>query len=399
MSDRQVRDMGRKHGRTGRYLLLFVMALLMGWVLVTAYRAGKNDNIRLLTGDREEMMEGWTLGGVGEDNPIVSFPCKSRSKIASFYYRIPDEVSPETLLVLENHYQKLRVLVEGQEIYEYGMSEDSGYFIPANMRCYIDILPEYAGKRLEVYMKTWGYGKEAVLYSPVMTTRGEASFELIKENRNVIAFCLISWFMSSVLFVMAAIWAVRRDLQKGGVFGSLAFFMFLSAAWVLTDSSLLQLFLNNSQFIIVASFEAFLLLPVPLLWFMDIIFNYEKTRYKLLQRMFVANCILQNLLYISKVSNFVYLVWVTHVIILGDVVFMVYHMVKATVCSHSYYAKRLLLGSGMFACMSGLSILTFYHSRGTDNQRFFMLGYGFLVLELLLVAVRKMQEMEGQKQK
>lgn len=379
-------------GMAGLVIFVAVLAVLAGVSLTIAERIGDGEEIRLEFSEGQELTEGWTVQGVGKEYPIVSFPHKAAGHIAYFYYQIPEHVKEEEILILENRYQILRVSIDGKEIFEYGMDEDSDYFMPDSLKCYIEILPEYKGKQLEVFIDAWRGTTEAILYTPVLSTKGAIAMAACKRNIVPGAFCIVSVVIGAALLAASVMCFMKKLSQRGIIFGSLSLFMWLSSLWILTDSSLLQMFIMNSQIRLVASFEVFMLLPIPLTWFVITICDYKGKVFRLLNWGFFLNYIVQNLLYIAKISNFIYMVSATHVIFLISILYLVYYMLRESVCCHSYYARGILIGIGTFACMSGIAIVTFYHSRGMDNERFFILGFALLMADLLLLSIRKLHE-------
>lgn len=368
------------------------IAILSVSALAVGVYTGKDENIRPKLQNSRISMDSWVSIENSKENRIITFPYEAQKSEGIFQCRIPDTVTEEDVLVFPNHYQRVSVSIEGEEIYSYGMGNHGKYFIPANMKCFVEMKPEYRGKLLEVKIISRQNNSGAVLDQPLWSTGASIVLDILNNNMSAGFFCMIVGVGGIILLAAAAVLAVKRPIEPGKLFVSLGIFMILSALWIVTDSELLQLCIGNSQLIVLVSFEAFFMLPVPFLWFMDQISIHKTKVFRWLRYLFVLNCILQNTLYLAGVMDFIHMVLVTHLIIFVSIIYIVSSMIKEYVRYRLVYAKGILTGIAGFVCLSGISIVLFYRSRGNSDEFFFIIGFILFLLNLLWVSIRKLRE-------
>lgn len=368
-------------------IILWILAasiiVTVGIVLIISIRTGNGDQIQLVLQENAHLTEGWnTLGHEMTD------------KGEGYFYRtLPDHIETDSVLVFRNFYQKVRVKVDGEEIFQYGLEADDDYFIAANVKCYVKLRPAYAGKQIEIYIKN-DSGRQGVKFSgAVLSTTGAVVTDILRSNLGAGIFCVISSVIALVLLLLMVLLLNKMRARDLEVFGALGLFMLLASVWVFTDSNLMQIFTGNSQLVLLVSFEAFLLMPVPLLRFVDLISQYDKKILRCLQCAFVLNCLVQNLIYICKLGNFIDMLMVTHLLLIGSIIYLIYYVIKEKISYHSHYATGILAGICIFTCVGGMSLVSFYRSRGIDNERFFVLGFFLFMLDLIFLSVEKVQEL------
>lgn len=386
-------DLQKQWKRVRFWLVTAGTAILIIGVLMTVFGPDKKEDIRPQIQGSSLSNGEWTSLENGALCRISSFPYEVNEKKGIFFYQIPDEADTEDVLVLENRYQKVRVSVDGEEIYSYGEREGRQRFMPANIKCFIEMKPEYQGKVLEVEIEGWMEPLSIVLYEPQWSNDGSVVRDIITGNMAAAIFFIIVGIFGCVLVAASVIWAVRISGQYSENFASLGVFMLISAVWILTDSELLQLCVDNSQLILIVSFEAFFLMPVPFLYFLDKICVHDTNVFRWLRIVFILNCMIQNVIYLTGKNDFIHMVKVTHLIIFISIIYIVYYMMKEYIHYRLYYAKGVLIGIAGFACIAGVSIFIFYLNRGADDAFFFILGFALLMLDLFLMSVHKLRDM------
>lgn len=367
-------------------------AILSGIALMIAAGTGREENIQPSFGESRVSLEKWTSIENDEERLINAFPYEVQGSKGVFYCQIPGTVTEGDVLVFANHYQKISVSIEDEEIYSYGMKGDSKYFMPANLKCFIGMLPEYRGKIMKVKIFNGHSPLRVVLDQPVWSTGWAIVLDTLRRNLAAGCFCIVSGIGGILLLAAAGVFAVKKGLQTGKILISLGSFMLLSSLWILTDSGLLQLCMGNSQLILITSFETFFVLPIPFLCFMEQISIHKTKVFRWLRYAFALNCIIQNILYLTATRNFLHMVLFTHVIIFASIIYIIYFMVNEYVHYRLFYAKGILVGIAGFVCMSGFSIIVFYSSRGNADEHFFIAGFALLVLDFLWMSVRKIRE-------
>lgn len=192
--------------------------------------------------------------------------------------------------------------LNGEPLYEYGMNHDSSYFMEARIR-----LPAGSGgQELEIHLINTEKTGKAALQQGYLTTAGEMADGILADNLWAFLFCVITAMSGMCILVMSLWQHVKKAEDSPMLFFFLGLFALLSAAWVFTDSGLPQLLFDDSQMLMVLSFELFMLMPVPLLLFIRLVCEYSRKVFGILVTGYIFNFLVQNVAYASRISDFLF---------------------------------------------------------------------------------------------
>lgn len=376
-----------------RFIIFLIGAVVLSvCAVLMAVRSGDSDKNKIRFQDKSYIEEGWTYLEDGQEIPVSSFPARISQREGRFFYTLPEQIADNGVLVFGNAYQKTEVLLDGERIYQYGMDNVSPYFLEARIKCQIDLLPEYAGKRLEIRLISDSVLKNVVLRLVYLTTGQELAGGILKEEIWVLIFCIVMGVLSIALLSIFFVQYRKKNDFNPAAFLYLGLFGISSGLWVFTDSGLSQLVFDNSQTAFLLSFEVFMLMPVPMILFIFTILRSESRMLLVMEVLYAGNFILQNLLYLFKVTDFIRLLVLTHAVIVLSVGVIIGYMIKEALYGNYFYAKWILAGASIFAVCTCLSLVTFYISSGEDNEQFFILGFLIFVLILSVLVIRRFRE-------
>ena len=361
-------------------------------VMAIAVRSGKDDSMRLVKADKRYMDTGVSCLEDGGRKEVRSYPYRTEGQEGYFYYRLPDAIQDDSVLVLPTVYQKIEVMLNGEPLYEYGMNQDSSYFMEARISCGIRLPAGSGGQELEIHLINTEKTGKAVLQQGYLTTAGEMADGILADNLWAFLFCVIT-VMSGMCMLAMSLWQhVKKAEDSPMLFFFLGLFALLSAAWVFTDSGLPQLLFDDSQMLMVLSFELFMLMPVPLLLFIRLVCEYSRKVFGILVTGYIINFLVQNVAYAARISDFKHMVYLTHMLIVVSIIAIGYYILRGAVDRHSLYIRWTLGGVGIFAGFSTLSLLSFYKTGGNQNETFFIIGFFIFLSILIMLAIHKFQE-------
>ncbi len=167
-------------------------------------------------------------------------------------------------------------------------------------------------------------------------------------------------------------------------FLDIAYFLLLCVCWFLTDSSLAQAIGGSSPAIRYISFYAFMLLAVPMLHFVKDTEGMQK--YPVIDGVifvFYANAILQGILNYFGIFNFVDMLFVTHLLLVGGIAVVV----RLLVCEYMKDKSKELftiLQSFMVVAGGGVLALILYWLLKISYYEVFFEG-GIIIMIILLM--------------
>lgn len=162
------------------------------------------------------------------------------------------------------------------------------------------------GQELEIHLINTEKTGKAVLQQGYLTTAGEMADGILADNLWAFLFCVITAMSGMCILVMSLWQHVKKAEDSPMLFFFLGLFVLLSAAWVFTDSGLPQLLFDDSQMLMVLSFELFMLMPVPLLLFIRLVCEYSRKVFGILVTGYIFNFLVQNVAYASRISDFLF---------------------------------------------------------------------------------------------
>lgn len=378
-------------------LCLVTLAVLLPICIVSlaiATDSGHSDDILFRMSSSLLMTDGWVLSEEDGSTRSVDFPFQSNGNDAWLSNTLPDNLNMEYSLAIVNNHQRLEVLVDDTVIYRYGMNPQNQRFMPGNQLCMVPILPEYSGRRITIHLHTHSIlSGQLYLEAASLSTNGEILGQLILQNWYKILFSIVLGTMG-VLLLFASFVLYRRPYPAESLpFFHLGCFILLAVLWTQTDSATSQFLFSNSQFCVTLSFITFMLLPVPLLLFMDRLCQQKTRGLIIVSYLLIGNLGLQLTCYILGISHFMVMLPLTHGLILLSVFLILYCMIREILTTKSFYAKWILIGMSLFVAISCLALVSFYRSRGRSYDSFFMLGFALFAIIMVFLCIRKFSEM------
>ena len=160
-------------------------------------------------------------------------------------------------------------------------------------------------------------------------------------------------------------------------------FIFLTALWLLTDSPILQLYVSGSLRIVLLSFCSFMLMPIPLLVFINDALKLRCRSLTLLQLLLLGNTIVQCILYQAGILDFVQMLPFTHLLMMVSIAALLFALIREVRLYKTDYSRNILLAFFILALFSTVALTAFYLHPMDDYNIFFIVG-----LLLFIVCLR-----------
>ena len=372
--------------------MIIVSALMLGSLALSS----KLENSRLLLSDSQRLDQGWYYMENGRKVEIT-LPFSMEGSSQAFYYDLPAMGSREKMLFFENHRQKVNVFLDGEKIYHFGNEPMRwGQALP-DIYCVMSLGNKPGRHRLEVRLEG-GIGNKIIFQPVKIGSEGGILTEIIRKFAGVMLFSVI---MFSFGFVMTAVSLIILYKQKEGL-GELllhtGLFIIIISLWVLTDEPVLQLVFGKAEILFTLSFLCFMLLPLPMLSFVETICGRKYRGILLLRYLLIGNFLIQNLLHVTLELDYYKMLLCTHILIVGAIFCMIYYMYEEYREKRSVYAKGILTGSLVFLGCAALAFADFYR-----GQKYYSLliriGILFYSGVLAALSMRKILQVEEERAK
>ncbi len=293
-------------------LVIIVSVMLIGKTIHSGYE-GKQEKVY-------EVSEGWYYYD-GERKVDVVLPAKIVQKEGEELLLYNDSIGKEyagRVLSLKGAKYHLRVYAGEDMLYEY---EEEGFPRNRQMKSKLDCdvrLPNVWEGALTLSFEDTENGKYDL--PAIYIGTGDAVLKHhIVSNIMTIAIVLSMGVLSIISIIISI--CLRRINMKDRRFEEIAYFLILCGIWCITDSALGQNLSGMSPLVCYISFYAFMLFGIPMLHFIKN--TGDMARHKILDVcicLFYANVILQSILRLQDVFEFIDMLFVTHFLLITAIV-------------------------------------------------------------------------------
>ena len=298
------------------------------------------------------------------------------------------------VICIETAHQQIRVYVDQELIYE------SGYYPrPAFGRIFgsawhfIPIPQNAQGKtiRLEI---TFPYAMHKIDVSgALLGPKSAIILQILKSNLTTLAFCITTFLLGLLFILLYGVLRKKRATQKNQAFLYLGMFVLLASVWALTDSKLMQFYVEQSPPWYLLSFVTFMLLPVPFLLFIREFSQHGRRFLDVLCLLFLLNFAVILILYVTNIADLVYTVMCTHVLIFAAVGYVAALCIREKRRYANAEMREIIWGLWVLGIASAISVVRFYMSDRTENSQFFRYGVLLFIMFLSVAAFRRNQKL------
>ncbi|MCH1981935.1 GGDEF domain-containing protein [Ruminococcus sp. OA3] len=372
---------------------LFLPAGAVCFVILTIlYFGSRLSIVEWNKSDIQTYDTGWSM----ENGSRLTLPAKASSHSGSevtIVNTLP-QVSDDTWLVFENSYQAVEVFIDGTRVFEYGMEQAPlfGHLL-GNCPCRVALHSSDTEKTIKIHFINI-YGNSGINISTMRLGTDEALIvSTLRQNLGLIICLGILVVMAAVLFLSSMISRFRERNPYYTLFLYLGLFTSSCAVWLLTDSSLPELFAGNVVFICLLSFYSFMLIPVFMLLFISELCHNRDSSGKILCCLMLLNMIVQSVFYVCDIADFPQMLIVTHLFLGISCIWLLCFLIRDLKNNHSYYAKIILCAITVLIAAALIEVLSFYFNYFKNSRRFFRGGLLIFIGTLIFLSWKKYMEL------
>lgn len=318
----------------------------------------------------------------------------------SVYNTLPEDLEEGNSLCFRSKNVYYAIYIEGELLYEPYVPQSAFYVKSYGTRWNYVKIPSYAaGKQIEIRVTTVYDDSRASLDHIYLGNTTGVILDTIQGKLVSFVTCILLLFVG-LLLIVADI-PINMQSEKNHELMYLGLFAVSIAVWCVTETNLLQFFINDSRMIKVISCCSLMMIPIPAVLYLDAAFGFRKKcvvpLVSILSFLEFAACML---LHFTKIADFHETLKLTHIVLAVTAVVLFYTIIRNSFFKSQSQTKniyRILRGIGL----SGISIATvidiirFYLGSGNDTAMFVRIGllifvvcYGSSSLEKTVNAVK-----------
>ncbi len=359
-------------------------------VLVYAAVGFRVDDMTLSKGEIMTFNSGWTLSRydgtayVPEITP-ETLPYLGKSEPGErilLENKIPEEFYGKTLSFLSAD-KTLLVKIDGEVVYEFGINDKRSFGqTPGSVVNFIDI-PAEVTEGVITIESTSPYPDYAARVTAITVgDRDVLILSLLKENMFEIG-CNLLIVVCGIMFLLLSVIMKLSKQESGGV-EYLCGYCVVAALYYCVETKILHIFYGNQTFYSVMVFVSIMLIPLFIaLYYANGIFREFKRRWRILLGLICGNIVVQMILQLFNVLDFMEMSYASHGLIMLTIVIvaMSYFEIRKT-------RRDLVVSLGMLALLfmgigGAVDIVRMYVVAVGDMGMFSRLGSTFFSIIML----------------
>ncbi|MGI6270689.1 MAG: GGDEF domain-containing protein [Candidatus Howiella sp.] len=371
------------HKKIGLYIQLSVLAVSL--LILAVYIADTSIYQAQTETLAQEYNDDWRLSDGSEIELPGRIPYAADGVVQLFNILPP--VEDGSALSVQTHAQRLFVYIDGEEIYRFANIMPHGD-VSGRYLNLITLPKSASGKTICIRFENEVPGQSEVFCALRDIRYGSVSaLERLAflENAHVIFAFGFSLVASAFLFASATLLKRKKGTDNISNIVILSTFILLSGSWLLTDSFLLQFFVQNDILIYYLSFLLFMMLPVVFLQYLKSILSRPRLLLDIYSIVCLVHCALAFLLDFTGRAPLVRTLPIAHMLLVGMVVitfvFLFVDLIK-------YKNKTVILpcvGIIVLGLSALVSLLLFGVESFSKAQYSMVFIFGFVVFTLCVM--------------
>lgn len=313
--------MDSKRLRAFAYIVAAIQIILV-IVVLTQFQI---QDMTLAKGEVYDFNKNWTIQWEdGTRQKIDELPLVADSKADEMVVienTIPREYEGMTLSFLSAD-KVLKVFIDGKMVYEFGTKDERAFgHTPGSITNFIDIPDELQEGHIRIEMVSPYDNYAANISTMIIAERDIAIFHLIKSKTFSIICSIVMIFAGTLLFLLFLMQKISKKNTEGMFF--LSWFCQECCLYNLIETKALSICFGNQTFYSVMLFLILMRLPILLLLYYEANLPKEyKKRISVLLFLSCVNNMVQILLQILNIADFMDMVSVSHVMMFVTIIVM-----------------------------------------------------------------------------
>ena len=269
--------------------------------------------------------DNWTYTDNNGNTNVINLPQKVQTpegKETVISNKLPDNYVDEMAICIRTSQQSLRVLLDGKEIYSYGIDTNLFWGKAEGSAWHLIRIPYHKmGGNITLILSSPYKNFSGNINSITYGSKGALISKIIKENG-------LSLLASFLMFLLAIVLLIFYFINKrfgykdfGLVY--LTTFSFLISIWLFGESKMSQFFIGNQSFITAISVLSITLCAIPMLLFVEkACINSNKKVFDFLYIILALSFVISFLLQIFNIADFVESMLIYHICVFISFVFV-----------------------------------------------------------------------------
>ena len=325
----------------------------------------------------------------------------SPSEEISIFNTIPADLANADALFFRAKNVFYSVYINGKNVYEPKIGESVFYTNSTGTRwnC-IDLTPKQCGKEIEIKVRVAYENARCGLDGFRIGSSAGAVMNVMQEKMVAFITCVLMLFVGVLLSVADIPINIRSNKNHELLY--LGVFSICIATWCLSELNIIQFFFDNSRAMQVVSCGSLMLIPIPLMLYLDSVFGF-KTKF-VMPAVCVASAVEFVVcwgLHLFGIKDIHETLTLSHIMLAVSAGLLIYSIIKNMVTQSkkqgaNIYSILRTIGLCSIAVAAFIDITRYYSGQTSDSAQFvrvglliFIICFGASSLENTIKAVKK----------
>ena len=286
-----------------KIFLVFAVIIFLYFILGQIFLSGERE---IGEGDYRIFSEGWVWLKADGTQEKIEIPGKcgaERNELIVVENVLPDDVQNNMFLCIRSAKQETKIYIDGKLRQEY-TTEDSRLFgkVSAVAWVFVELMEEDAGKTIRMELQTYS-SYTGAFYDIHYGDRWEIWTQFFKTDGVKLVIGLLMLVLGILSVLIGSI--LKLIYKKNIEMEYLAWAIFLTAIWILSNSVFRQLLFPSVSVISDMGFFMLMLIPIPFMLYLN---SVQGERYKTLYAWMVglnlADIVLCTVLHVLNIVDF-----------------------------------------------------------------------------------------------
>lgn len=386
-----------KFAKIKPFINVFLMIYLVIIIVTSVFFSTVTNQLQ--PHDVQKFNQNWTLIYDGSET-VINLPKDVNAKTdeaVTISKALTDAFKMKQTVLIRGSLSNVIVKLDGETIYEKDF-EENVFKTYASIFHFIEIPENSDGKTLEItivspYKNMTGQLNDIYFGSP-----SGIRDHLISEYGPKLVLALVWLFTSIVFLITNLIFTYKKQTQ----YTYISIFGILMSLWLLTESRILQLLINNDFLIGSLSYLSMALAPIAIMaFFKTSIFRKDKYLFNGLIILFMINFVVIVLLHMTQIASFFESAISTQILMVIAIVSTIYRMVRNCIQTKSRDFRNYTILFIFFSLFLALEIMAFLLGDFDSTSVYASIGMLFVYIIVLTFNVinisRRLRESYQQK--
>ncbi len=363
-------------------LSMFIIILMISQLS----KNGTNSELKLASSDVYELNQGWEVTYKDTSLNDISLPFKEKLPIMESIYAkrvLPDNLTDNTSLRFRASMQKIKVMIDGQIIYEGKLANDDKFHMPEASIWIIVPIPNNAqGKTIEIQIQSPVNAFSGLINSIYYGKSDALLYKTFSDNIISVTVALVLILVGLMSFIISLF---VRKLADRRIF-YLGLFATFVGIWLLSEAKVMQFFTGNRFIIGGISYISLSLIPIPLLLYLRDTTLQKYYRYFYFPIIVFLSSFFINLgLQLSGVFHYIEIIGITNILMFLTLIVLIIVLIYESIKYRNREAKKFLLSLSVMGIVLGVELYGYFSENYLTISTYMRFGilvfFGLLIMD------------------